>query len=191
MLELLAIDAEQLLHPIVHVAHARHEGAVGKLHLGRSILLGLSLATLFRTQIIGAARNPVAFASVGEFQLDESASRIICIIAAQARGRAGSVLGVTARLAEQREAYGVEDHRLARTGVTAYQVHAGCTQRLEIDFRLASIRTECAQSQLQGPHRAPPSAPSAPRPSAASTVRTALATISACSSSIGFPTCSS
>ena len=124
LLELVRINAQQLFHLHVHLAHAADAAPVGQLDLGVRRLFRGAFAALLSPLVIGIALYAIGLPAIGELQLNERFACRIGEIAAQTCGRTGSVSTVAACLTEQREADGVEDHSFARASVTAHQVHA-------------------------------------------------------------------
>ena len=188
LLELVRIDAQQLFHLHVHLAHAADAAPVGQLDLGVRRLFRGAFAALLSPLVIGIALYAIGLPAVGELQFNERFACRIGEIAAQTCGRPGAVSTVAACLAEQREADGIEDHGFARARVTAHQVHARAPKRSKVDFRLAGIRSEGGHDQLQRLHCAPSSCPSGPFATESSTFAISLRAKSRCSSSRGLPT---
>ena len=188
LLELVRIDAQQLFHLHVHLAHAADAAPVGQLDLSVRRLFRSAFAALLSPLVIGIALYAIGLPAVRELQLNGRFACRIGEIAAQTCGRTGSVSTVAACLAEQREANGVEDHGFARARVTAHQVHARTPERPKVYFRLAGIRPEGGHGQLQRLHCAPSSCPSGPFAAESSTFAISLCAKSRCSSSRGLPT---
>ena len=188
LLKLVRIDAQQLFHLHVHLAHAADAAPVGQLDLGIRRLFCGAFAALLRALVIGITLYAIGLPAVRELQLNGRFACRIGEIAAQTRGRTGSVSTVAACLAEQREANGVEDHGFARARVTAHQVHARTPERPKVDFRLGGIRPEGGHGQLQRLHCAPSSCPSGPFAADSSTFAISLCAKSRCSSSRELPT---
>ena len=188
LLELVRIDAQQLFHLHVHLAHAADAAPVGQLDLSVRRLFRSAFAALLSPLVIGIALYAIGLPAVRELQLNERFACRIGEIAAQTCGRTGSVSTVAACLAEQREANGVEDHGFARARVTAHQVHARAPKRPKVDFRLGGIRPEGGHGQLQRLHCAPSSCPSGPFAAESSTFAISLCAKLRCSSSKELPT---
>ena len=188
LLELVRIDAQQLFHLHVHLAHAADATPVRELDLRVRRLFRGAFAALLSTLVIGIALYAIGLPAIGELQLNERFACRIGEIAAQTCGRPGTVSAVAACLAEQREADGVEDHGFARARVAAHQVHTRAAKRPKVDFRLARIRSERGHGQLQRLHCAPSSCPSGPFAAESSTFAISLRAKSCCSSSRELPT---
>ena len=156
LLELPRVNAEQLLDVRVDGACAGDAAAVGQRELGVGRLVREAVPALLRPFVVRVALDHEGFAAIRKRQLNIGA-RVRCgEIAAQGRCGPGAVFAVAARLAEQREGNGVEDHGLARAGVAADQVYARNSQLREIDDGLPRVGAEGGKRQGERPHRASP-----------------------------------